>query len=221
LSKPDAKPNPDEPRERLLLAAEALFAGAGYDGTTVRAICDAAGMNVASINYHFGDKQRLYVETVRNAHCSSTDHSPMPEWPARMPAAAKLSRLIGHLVDHMTIPIRPSAMQLVMRELSNPSSAAHSVVEDFIRPMSSALRDIVRELVPQLPEKQRLMVGLSIVGQCLYYRQNQAVSRMLFGEDAISDLTTEAITEHVVRFSFAALGLAKSYPKVVEKEGAL
>jgi len=221
MIKPDTKPTTDDPRQRLLLAAEEQFAKDGFDGATVRNICDAAGMNVASVNYHFGDKERLYVEVVRNAHCSGMTDSAVPEWPAKMPAAEKLRHLIEHLVAHMTAPIRPSAIQLVMRELTNPTPAAHAVVEDFIRPIAFALRDIILEFVPTMPERQRLMIGFSIVGQCLYYRQNPAVSRMLFGDDAMNAMTTAAISEHIVRFTFAALGLAKPYPKVVEKEGAL
>ena len=221
MSKAEPMPNVDDPRQRLLLAAEELFARRGFDGATVRQICDAAGMNVASVNYHFGDKERLYVETTKNAHCCSTNNAPMPEFPATMPAAEKLRLLIGHMVEHMTTTIRPSAMQLLMRELSHPTPAAHAVVEDFIRPMAFTLRDIVRELLPQMPEKQRLMIGFSVVGQCLYYRQNPAVSRMLFGDEAMDALKTDAIAEHIMRFTFAALGLAKSYPKVVEKDGAL
>ena len=44
-----------ETRERLLKAAEALFAERGFKRVTVREICLAARANVAAVNYHFGD----------------------------------------------------------------------------------------------------------------------------------------------------------------------
>jgi AcrR family transcriptional regulator len=47
------------PRERILEAAEELFAAKGYSAT-VREIAAAAGMNLAMIHYYFGNKEGLY-----------------------------------------------------------------------------------------------------------------------------------------------------------------
>jgi AcrR family transcriptional regulator len=47
-------------RERILDAAEALFAEHGYDGVTLRRIATRAGVDVALANYHFGKKLDLF-----------------------------------------------------------------------------------------------------------------------------------------------------------------
>src|ERR1700679_2181673 len=57
--------NLDVTRRHLLEAAGEVFADAGFRNATVREICSRAGANVAAINYHFGDKQGLYSETLR------------------------------------------------------------------------------------------------------------------------------------------------------------
>lgn len=50
---------PTNTRESILNTAEALFARQGHDGTSMRQITGAAGVNLASINYHFGSKESL------------------------------------------------------------------------------------------------------------------------------------------------------------------
>ncbi len=54
-----------ETRQRLLTAAERLFADRGFKKVTVREICLAARANVAAVNYHFGDKLGLYREVLQ------------------------------------------------------------------------------------------------------------------------------------------------------------
>ena len=49
----------DETRERILDAAQELFAAKGFAGTSVREITRLAEVNVAAIHYHFGTKEAV------------------------------------------------------------------------------------------------------------------------------------------------------------------
>src|SRR5581483_1915887 len=84
----------DDPRQRLLETAGQKFAEKGYDATNVREITEAAGMNVASVNYHFRSKEELYVEAVRHAAQACLQTTPMPTWPAGVPAERRLQDFI-------------------------------------------------------------------------------------------------------------------------------
>jgi hypothetical protein len=53
------------------------------------------------------------------------------------------------------------------------------------------------------------MTGFSVIAQCLFYRQNRPVAELIFGKAAIDALEVDAVTEHVVRFTLAALGQAE------------
>jgi AcrR family transcriptional regulator len=46
-------------KQRLLDAAERLFAQQGFHATSLRAITGEAGANLAAVNYHFGSKEGL------------------------------------------------------------------------------------------------------------------------------------------------------------------
>ncbi|MBC7713255.1 MAG: TetR/AcrR family transcriptional regulator [Rhizobacter sp.] len=61
------KPVPSEKTKDLILEeAKKQFCEKGFEGASVRDICDAAGANVSAIKYHFGGKEGLYRECFRN-----------------------------------------------------------------------------------------------------------------------------------------------------------
>jgi len=53
-----------ETRERLLDAAERIFAERGFEGASMRAVTQAAGASVSAANYHFGSKDSLLRATL-------------------------------------------------------------------------------------------------------------------------------------------------------------
>ncbi len=59
--KPDKIPTAD----RILDAAEALFAESGFDGVSLRKITSEAGVELALANYHFGPKIELFRSVVK------------------------------------------------------------------------------------------------------------------------------------------------------------
>ena len=52
-------------KERILGAAEALFATHGFAGASLRQVTAAARVNLAAVNYHFGSKDKLIEEVFR------------------------------------------------------------------------------------------------------------------------------------------------------------
>lgn len=54
-------------KEKILDVAEALFAEHGFNDTSLRTITSKANVNLASVNYHFGDKKTL-VRAVLNRY---------------------------------------------------------------------------------------------------------------------------------------------------------
>lgn len=55
-------------RERVVEAAENLFAAMGYEATSLRAIAGAAGIDIATLKYHFADKPTLFGEVYQRGH---------------------------------------------------------------------------------------------------------------------------------------------------------
>jgi AcrR family transcriptional regulator len=200
----------DDTRSRLIDAAGQVFAEKGFRAANVREICQLARANVAAVNYHFGDKDQLYRETVRTAYRTCADRTPLPTWLPGTPPATKLRDFIRTLLTRVTVDREPAwHIQLWMRELAQPTDACAEWVGEFIRPMAEMLGGILGEILPPTaPMTDNILTAFSIVGQCLHYRLNRPVIVQLVGEEEYRKYTVEHLTEHISRFSLAALGLA-------------
>lgn len=212
----------DTPQYRLLDAAGACFASQGFAGAAVRDICQAAGLNIASINYYFGDKERLYAETVKYACQKSASKFPMPQWPAHTPAWQRLNDFIITFINRLMDPDnKPWQTQIIMREMAQPTSACLEWIREYVQPLADTLKSILAELTNKpKSDDQIYLIGFSIVGQCLFYRQSRPIAEQLMGPERFHTLTASAIARHICDFTAAALGLkppilGKSVKKVI------
>jgi AcrR family transcriptional regulator len=60
--------NSFDTRSKILCIANDLFGRNGFDGVSIRDIAQAADVNVASINYHFTNKNKLFQEVFLASH---------------------------------------------------------------------------------------------------------------------------------------------------------
>jgi AcrR family transcriptional regulator len=202
----------DDARTRLLQAAGPVFADKGYHAATVRDICLAAGTNVASVNYHFGDKENLYAETIKLARQARADRFPMPDWSPGTAASERLEDFVTTLLLRLIATDELSwNTRLMLREVVEPTGVCGQLVREYVRPLFHLLLEIVSELLPQsAPRHQVQQVAFSIVGQCLYYRVAQnVVSLLVTPEEHAAHFQPRQLAEHIVRFSLAALGVER------------
>jgi len=200
----------DDTRRNILEAAGEVFAERGYLAATIREICKQAGVNLASVNYHFGDKQGLYAEAIRHAHQMRARQVPMPHWPAGTPAAQRLRDFVATMMRRLIgTQQMPWQWQLMIRELLQPTGACRDLVEDYIRPHFEVLLSIIDELVPEgTPLHRRQKLAFTVVGQCLYYRMSDVVIRALIPQDELNhEFDLEDLSDHVADVTLAALGV--------------
>ena len=112
----DAPRTPETP-ERLLDAAERLFAERGVDAVSVRAVNAAAGANVAAVHYHFGSKEALVEAVLRR----------------RMDALGERRR--GMLAALSTDPTPPprAVLEVLVRPLAELSADPRSPGRAYVR----------------------------------------------------------------------------------------
>lgn len=64
MARTGRRPGEPDTRARIVDAARGLFSERGFEGTSVRAIAGAAGVDPALVHHYFGTKQRLFLEAV-------------------------------------------------------------------------------------------------------------------------------------------------------------
>jgi len=116
--------NPEETRRYILEAAERAFASAGFAGATTRQVASAAGVNVATLHYHFGSKEGLYRAVLREAV-----GGPLPSVPGPGEPADRLRAVVSALFDHAASRRSLSRLALLDR-LAGPRRAPETTGPD-------------------------------------------------------------------------------------------
>ena len=195
-------------RQRLLDAAGEVFAEQGFRATTVRAICQRARANIAAVNYHFGDKERLYAAVLQYAHRCAMDTYPLEQGlPEAATAAQRLQAFIQSFLLRLFDEGSPAWHgKLMAREMIEPTHALDALVETEIRPRAEQLAAIVRALVgPQMSDEQVQMCAMSIVGQCLFYHHARPLIRRLNPAQRFTAREVADLAAHITQFSLSAL----------------
>lgn len=197
-----------ETRLRLLQAAGEVFAEQGYRRATVRDICSRADANIAAINYHFGDKEKLYIAVLRH-WLGEALHNYPPDGglPPDAPATQRLHVFVRAWLYRMLGEGTPAWHgKLMAREMSEPTAGFECILADTVTPLANRLSGIVRELLgPETPERVVRDCAMSIAGQCCFYRHAHEMLIRLYPDHDHSRQEIEHLAEHITRFSLAAL----------------
>ena len=210
----------DPTRVRLLEAAGEEFAEKGYELARVRAICDRAGANLAAVNYHFGDKEQLYLEVLREAHRCGMEPADgfVAEAVMSLPPAEQLRIFIHHFLGRVLAVNHPEGWQnrLMIREMLAPTPFSEVLVREAIRPRFERMKSLMRLICPEADERRLNVLVFSVIGQCLHYKMARAVTERLIGVEGYRALDLDYLSEHIAGFCLAALGLGPTLDRAGE-----
>jgi TetR/AcrR family transcriptional regulator, regulator of cefoperazone and chloramphenicol sensitivity len=197
----------DDTRARIIQAAGEVFADHGFEGAKVRAITQRAGVNVAAVNYHFGDKGELYKRVLLDACSVKAAYRETLANAADAPEE-QLRFLIRRFMTDLLDPDRPDwKRRLLAREMSMPTAALDNLVEQNIRPFRDEfLTPVLRQLLgPDVPERQLRLTSSSIMGQCLYYLMSRPILERLNPQFKLGGAEVNEISDHITNFTLGAL----------------
>lgn len=198
---------PVSTKERILTAAEALFAQRGFDGASLRQLTSAAGVNLAAVNYHFGSKEKL-VEEVFRRRLDALNASRLAEL-ARIAGASETT-----LEDVLGAYIRPAldlshdgSGSLFMRVLARAFAEHDDTLRQFLSAnYGHVMRQFTAEFARLLPQlsKPELYWRIDLVTGALTHAMSGF--GMIQRKDDVSERThREQTAQHLIRFAVAGL----------------
>jgi AcrR family transcriptional regulator len=211
----------EDTRERILLASQKLFAERGFDGTSVRDITTEARCNVASVNYHFGGKDNLYLQTFRSMVAVLRDQrlSVLEELMTRNPPPS-LEEFLESFAEGFIDPLVDDTrgrqfMALVSREMFDPRLPHDVFVSEFIHPIMEKSLTALEAFGPPLDANDARLCIMSMVGQLLHALR----AHKLFTRHDHAQMVPVSLADYVPHFVRFSVGGIQAFARLKKTTG--
>ncbi len=203
-------------RSRILQTAGELFARDGYAATPNKAIAAHAGVDLASINYHFGSRSGLYQAVLIEAHHRMMDANTLQRLAqSALPPEEKLYRLIdwivpGHPGQQDAATSWPLAV--LANEVLAPSPHMEALYQSAVVPKAAHVLDILSQVSGiGLQEPALLRCVVSVIAPCLLLVLSQR--GLPSPARAVLHQPRADVVAHLHRFALAGLAAVASLPE--------
>jgi AcrR family transcriptional regulator len=198
-------------QDRLLDAAEQLFCEKGYEATSVRDLAAAADCNVASVNYYFGGKEKLYTEVwrrhlvpMREARIKSIEDA-MDKASGTADLEDLLRAFAAGIMGPMADMQKGSCfVKLMGREMLDQHLAGNLFFEELVRPTMAILGGALMKACPTLDTSKAPLVILSFVGQLMHAIHFRGMMEDVTGEELL-EFELPEVVDHIIKFSAAGI----------------
>jgi len=192
-------------RCRILDAAGELFAELGHGETSNKAVAARAGVDLASINYHFGSRNGLYLAVLDEARRRFLDISDLQRISlSQQPAPDKLRELIALVVRKAGHGPESWHLRVLAAEIFTPSPQAQAHLREKAPLRLSLLKALFSEIsaIPvESPALTRCILCVTAPWAMLLIgpRGGSGVLR------EILEMPGEAVIDQLYRFALAGL----------------
>ena len=191
------QPAPAEPskKDRVLKAAERLFALEGFHGVSMRDIAHASGVKLSLIVYHYGSKKNLYRALFEQRH------EVFEERLAKLRAVdGTTPDAVERIVEAFVLPVlrRQATTEgrhyslLTVREASDPQESSRGIIRDFFDPMAREFVAALQRALPAMSPAYLHWAYLFAVGALVMNSFDERMTRLSGGLYQPGDLATKA-----------------------------
>ena len=190
---------------RLLDAAERLFAEHGYDGVGIRQLAEEAQVNLNAATYHFGSKEKLFIETfMRRFRPAHTERLQLLQKAETSAGSRPLS--VEKIVECMIRPLfelgvaHPAFYLLLGQNLFNPPAFLDSAIHKELGPNIEVFLQAFRRALPKLPEDLLHLRTMWAMGGLLLFTVRAGELPGMHNKEIL-----EVLLQEMVRFMSAGM----------------
>ncbi len=197
--------------ERILEAAGEIFGRDGFKAATIRRIATVARANVASINYHYRDKEGLYAAVLEDLFQKGFSRFPAtmgvePGAPPEVRLRAFIRGMFHRLLSREGWAGLSGQGRLIAREFLEPTPSFEPIIEKYIKPHKVILASILTELLGGTPPPEILgPSALSVIGQCIYYALGAPVIRRISEDSSPTEENLDRLAAFVWQFPLGGI----------------
>jgi AcrR family transcriptional regulator len=181
--------------DRILDAAERLFAQNGFAGTSLRDITAAAGANVAAVNYHFGSKEEMLravltriVEPANRARLELLERAEADAAPGPPDVEAILRAFIGpDLRAIRDLGERGVVInRLIGRSYTEPTDLVRRMIQEQFGELGFRFHQVLCRALPHVPADEvawRLSAVVAVITAMLADAGTDGTMSMLDRDD--------------------------------------
>ncbi len=213
-------------RDRILDAAEALFAENGFEGTSMRAITARAGCNLAAVNYHFGSKETLVQEVFRRRltwlnreRLRVLDEMEAAACGAALKPQSIVEAFFGTALRMAADTTGGGAgfMRLLGRTYAEPSQFIRSFLAEEYAAVTRRFKSALVRSLPDVP-RDEVIWRLHFMFGAVSYAVAGTDALKLVTECDVEDHNPEAMTPRLMAFLLG--GLRAPLPETAGRAGA-
>jgi TetR/AcrR family transcriptional regulator len=196
-----------EANEVLILGAgERVFARAGFNGATMAAIADEAGLPKANLHYYFGSKLDLY-----RAVLARTLHDWLVPMDGLTADADPATALAAYIRAKMTMSAqRPDASRVYANEVMHGAAVVGELMGTELRSMVRKKAAVIDGWVAagRMAKVDGTHLFFTIWAATQTYADFDVQVRAVLGRDSLGPREQQQATEHVVALILRGCGLA-------------
>ena len=160
---------PGKTAKKILMAARAVFAENGYNGSHVDEIARRAGVNKATLYYQIGDKDTLYANVIHQVLGNTAQGIAEAVAKAEHPEE-KLKAYIHYIAN--TVDKNPELPPIMMREIASDGATMPKLVIKDIASVLTILIGILDQGKKEGVFTQTIpfLIHMMIMGTILFYK---------------------------------------------------